>query len=65
MLSPLGKIPLGYRFLAMKTSEQSHEIPIEGFDMAERDYRRILYELGAFLNPDGKVQLPPVYAKVS
>ncbi len=48
-----GPIPMGYRFLAKSTSETTHEIPIEGFDTAERDYRQIVYELHQFLNPEG------------
>ena len=58
-----GKIPVGYRFLAKSSSEQSHEIPIEGFELAEKDYRLVLSELERFLCPDG-TQLPPVFAKV-
>ena len=58
-----GKIPMGYRFLAKNSSEQTHEIPIEGFELAEKDYRLVLSELERFLCPDG-TQLPPVFAKV-
>ena len=55
---------MGYRYLAKSTSESSHEIPIEGFDAAEKDYRQIVYELHQFLNPDSLRELPPVFAKV-
>ena len=58
-----GKIPMGYRFTAKNTSETTHEIPIEGFELAERDYRQVLRELESFLSPEG-AQLPPVFAKV-
>ena len=58
-----GKIPVGYRFLAKSSSEQSHEIPIEGFELAEKDYRLVLSELERFLCPDG-TELPPLFAKV-
>ena len=58
-----GKIPMGFRFTAKNASETTHEIPIEGFELAERDYRQILSELERFLCPDG-AQLPPVFAKV-
>ena len=54
---------MGYRFLAKNSSEQTHEIPIEGFELAEKDYRLVLSELERFLCPDG-TQLPPVFAKV-
>ena len=55
---------MGYRYLAKSTSESSHEIPIEGFDLAEKDYRRMLSELEMFLNPERRREPPVIYAKV-
>lgn len=59
-----GPIPMGYRYLAKSTSETSHEIPIEGFDQAERDYRLVLAELETFINPERRRETPVIYAKV-
>ena len=68
---------MGYRYLAMSTSDNTHKIPIEKRKGAvleksekqllefESDYRRILAELEEFVNPGRKGELPPVFAKVS
>lgn len=53
---------MGYRYLAMSTSEKTHKIPIE--KNGERDYRRILAELESFVSAGRKGELPPVFAKV-
>ena len=72
-----GPIPMGYRYLAMSTSDNTHKIPIEKKKGAaleesekqrlefESDYRRILAELEEFVNPGRMGELPPIFAKVS
>ena len=56
---------MGYRFLAMSTSERTHQIPVDRFELAEKDYRSILSELEQFVGPTHRGPLPPVFAKVS
>lgn len=54
---------MGYRYLAMSTSENTHKIPIE--KNGERDYRRILAELEGFVSTGRNGgEMPPVFAKV-
>ena len=59
-----GVIPLGYRYQAKSCSELTHQIPIEGFEYAEKDYRMILRELEFFLNPSKHHNPPYIFAKV-
>ena len=56
---------MGYRSLAMSTSERTHQIPVEKFERAESDYRMILAELERFVCDGSRGDLPPVFAKVS
>ncbi len=77
LLVHAGPIPMGYRYLAMSTSDNTHKIPIEkkratALEKSERqplefesDYRRILAELEEFISPGRRGELPPVFAKVS
>ncbi len=55
---------MGYRYLALNTSETTHQIPISEFEQAEKDYRKILGEIEMFLDPDWTENMPPVYSKV-
>lgn len=70
---------MGYRYLAMSTSDGTHKIPIEKrketLEMNgkpeekqllefESDYRKILAELEEFVSPGRRGNLPPVFAKV-
>ena len=75
MFTPAGPIPMGYRYLAMSTSDNTHKIPIEKKKGSlekdekqplefESDYRRILAELEEFVSPGTRRELPPVFAKV-
>ena len=56
---------MGYRSLAMSTSERTHQIPVEKFERAESDYRMILADLEQFVSDGSRGDLPPVFAKVS
>lgn len=64
LLCPTGPIPIGYRFLAQSTSEQTHQIPVDGGPDAVRDYRMLLGKLESFLLDDDSSTIPPVFAKV-
>lgn len=55
---------MGYRSLAMSTSERTHQIPVEKFERAESDYRMILADLEQFVSDGNRGYLPPVFAKV-
>ena len=44
-----GPIPLGYRFQAQSQSERTHEMPVEGLESAERDYREVLRIIHDFI----------------
>ena len=55
---------MGYRFLAMNTSDNSHQIPVEKFELADKNYRGVLAELERFVCPSGRGELPPVFSKV-
>lgn len=59
-----GRIPVGYRYQAKSHSESTHEIPIEDFEYAEKDYRRILRELELFVESSDEKEIPPVFSKV-
>lgn len=59
-----GGIPVGYRYQAKSHSESTHEIPIEDFEYAEKDYRRILRELEVFVESSDEREIPPVFSKV-
>ena len=63
-LSPAGPLPLGYRYEAQKNSEETHEIPISGFDRAVGDYRQLLWEIESFISPQGSSDMPAVFASV-
>ena len=55
---------MGYRSLAMTTSDKTHQIPVEKFELAENNYRVILADLERFVSGGNRGDLPPVYAKV-
>ncbi|XP_071958708.1 protein maelstrom homolog [Antedon mediterranea] len=56
-----GPIPMGFRFLCLSTSDDKHQIPIENFDRAERDYRELWADMCNFINPDKRKSLPCLY----
>ena len=56
---------MGYRFLAQSTSETTHQIPISDFDLAERDYRKLLGDIEQFLDPNWTEVMPVLFSKVS
>ena len=65
LLSPhAGPIPLGYRFLSQEHSDKTHKLPIEGFELAEDNYRLLLADVEHFINPHKQQRRPPVYAMV-
>ena len=57
-----GPIPYGYLYDARRESENSHGVPLEGFELACKDYRHVLETLERFLTPV-KNELPLVFAK--
>ena len=58
-----GPIPVGYRYEAQRQSESSHGVPVEGFELACKDYRHVLQSLERFLTAkEGDV--PLVFSKV-
>eukprot|EP00058_Branchiostoma_floridae_P011628 XP_002597116.1 hypothetical protein BRAFLDRAFT_121310 [Branchiostoma floridae] len=59
-----GKPPLGYRYLCQSTSDNTHQIPIEGFELAEGDYHRLWTDLCKFTSPNGR-DFPPLYVQVT
>ena len=65
-LTELGPIPMGYRYEAQSQSERTHMIPVDGFELANRDYRQILTELRTFIcSPAGASPVSPIlFAKV-
>ena len=58
-----GPIPIGYRYDALRQSENSHCVPLEGFELACKDYRHVLQSLERFLTPR-EDEVPLVFAKV-
>ena len=45
-----GPIPIGYRYEAQSQSDRTHNIPVEGFELAVKDYREILSQLQTFVS---------------
>ena len=62
--SPSGPIPLGFRFLSQDHSDKTHKLPIEGFELAEDNYRLLLADVEHFINPSKQQRRPPIYAMV-
>ncbi|KAL4226483.1 hypothetical protein ACF0H5_014466 [Mactra antiquata] len=57
-----GRIPTGYRYTCIQNSEESHKIPVEGFELADANYLGLWIQLKNFVNPNGeKPQYPPLY----
>ncbi|XP_064651283.1 protein maelstrom homolog [Lineus longissimus] len=57
-----GPIPLGYRFECQRTSDDTHKIPVAGFQFAESNYRSIWIQLENFVNPGGENSYyPPIF----
>ena len=58
---------MGYRYEAQSQSERTHVVPIEGFKLANGNYRQILHDLEQFMNPPQSGASPVcslVFAKV-
>ena len=53
---------MGYRYLAMSTSDNTHKVPIEKH--GDRDYRTVLADLENFVSLGRRGELPPVFSKV-
>lgn len=57
-----GPIPTGYRFTCIQHSEDTHQIPIENFDLFDSNYRGLWIQLENFINPDRNLpENPPLY----
>ncbi|XP_071115806.1 protein maelstrom homolog isoform X2 [Haliotis cracherodii] len=57
-----GRIPTGYRYTCMTKSEESHQIPVENFELSDENYRGLWIQLENFVNPNGeKPDYPPLY----
>lgn len=57
-----GKIPVGYRFTCIQHSEDTHQIPIENWDLFDSNYTGLWIQLENFINPEGKLPAnPPLY----
>ncbi|XP_070556218.1 protein maelstrom homolog isoform X2 [Ptychodera flava] len=59
------QIPLGFRFQCKNDSENTHQIPIQDFELAESDYNVIWQELVRFVNPLRNKEFPPVYCAMA
>lgn len=58
---------MGYRYEAQSQSERTHMIPVDGFELANKNYRQILTELQKFIcsSPAGASPVSPLlFAKV-
>ncbi|XP_067677520.1 protein maelstrom homolog [Haliotis asinina] len=57
-----GRIPTGYRYTCMTNSDETHQIPVENFELSDENYRGLWIQLENFVNPGGeKPDYPPVY----
>lgn len=58
-----GPIPLGFASLAKDHSENTHGIPIHGYEEAEGDYEKIAQDILNFVQADldGEDMLPPLF----
>ncbi|XP_046546716.1 protein maelstrom homolog [Haliotis rubra] len=57
-----GRIPTGYRYTCMTNSDETHQIPVENFELSDENYRGLWIQLENFINPSGeKPDYPPVY----
>nr|XP_006821431.1 PREDICTED: protein maelstrom homolog [Saccoglossus kowalevskii] len=59
-------IPTGFRYICKSDSENTHQIPIDKFELSERSYRTICQELLDFIrgNQLGNQNYPPVYCSM-
>ncbi|CAH1263923.1 MAEL [Branchiostoma lanceolatum] len=46
------------------SGDNTHQIPIEGFELAEGNYHRLWLDLCKFASPNGRI-LPPLYSQVT
>ncbi|XP_078000506.1 protein maelstrom homolog isoform X2 [Glandiceps talaboti] len=58
-------IPIGFRFQCKNDSENTHQIPIQDFELAETDYTKIWKELCQFINPLRNREYPPLYCMMN
>uniref|UniRef100_A0A1E1XGI7 Protein maelstrom n=1 Tax=Amblyomma aureolatum TaxID=187763 RepID=A0A1E1XGI7_9ACAR len=56
-----GKIPLGFASAAKDHSENTHGIPITGFEEGITDYKQFVQDLFAFLHVATEDQCPPIF----
>ncbi|KAI0213529.1 maelstrom-like protein [Lamellibrachia satsuma] len=57
-----GVIPLGYRYTCQSHSDDTHQIPVSGFELADSDYRGLWIQMENFVNPNGeKEDYPPIF----
>ena len=64
----LGPIPIGYRYEAQSQSDRTHNIPVDGFELAVKDYREILSQLQSFVSSGSEgasASIPLLFAKVN
>lgn len=58
---------MGYRYEAQSQSERTHMVPVDGFKLANGNYRQLLQDLQSFMNPPqsgASPVCPLVFAKV-
>lgn len=57
-----GRIKTGYRFTCIENSEQTHQIPVENFELSDSNYRGLWIQIENFINPQGELpEHPPLY----
>ncbi len=65
LISRIGKIPLGYRFECQQHSDDTHQIPVDGFELQNDDYLGIWLQMCNFVNhQEKKKEYPPIYCLV-
>ncbi|XP_013395238.1 protein maelstrom homolog [Lingula anatina] len=63
MIEP-GPIPTGYRYTCQNHSDETHQIPIERFEYADKNYMGLWIQMENFLNPNQeKKESPPLYCQ--
>ena len=55
---------MGHRYAAQSQSDQTHTLPVSGFELAEKDYRKLLSELQAFTSSSRMGGTHMVFARV-
>ncbi|XP_056415855.1 protein maelstrom homolog isoform X3 [Hyla sarda] len=49
-----GELPLGFRYHCQAGSDATHQIPVSGFELANRDYHNLFHSLCNFISPPPK-----------